>query len=143
MEDKVKTGDTVKVHYTGKLEDGEVFDTSVEDEPLEFTVGSGMLIPGFEEAVIGMAPGESKTLTIPSEQAYGPYVEEKVVQVERSYMPSDFVPEIGQQLEIQQSSGEIIPVIITDVSESVVTLDANHPLAGMDLIFEIQVLEIA
>lgn len=143
MEDKVKTGDTVKVHYTGKLEDGEVFDTSVEDEPLEFTVGSGMLIPGFEEAVVGMAPGESKTLTIPSDQAYGPYIEEKVVQVERSYMPSDFVPEVGQQLEIQQSSGEIIPVIITDVSENVVTLDANHPLAGMDLIFEIQLLEIA
>jgi peptidylprolyl isomerase len=143
MTDKAKSGDTVKVHYTGKLEDGTVFDTSVEDEPLEFTLGSGMLIPGFEQAVVGMAPGESKVEKITAEQAYGPYMPEMVMQVDRDTIPADFEPEVGQQLEIQRSSGEIIPVVITDVSDATVTLDANHPLAGMDLIFEIQLLEIA
>ncbi len=143
MDDRVKAGDTVKVHYTGKLEDGTVFDTSVEDEPLEFIVGSGTLIPGFEQAVVGMSPGESKVEKIVSDEAYGPYQEEMVMQVERETMPAEFTPEVGQQLEIQRSTGEILPVTIIDVSEETVTLDANHPLAGMDLIFEIQLLEIA
>jgi peptidylprolyl isomerase len=143
MTDKAKSGDTVKVHYTGKLEDGTVFDSSVEDEPLEFTLGSGMLIPGFKQAVVGMEPGESKVEKITAEQAYGPYMPEMVMQVDRDTIPADFEPEVGQQLEIQRSSGEIIPVVITDVSDATVTLDANHPLAGMDLIFEIQLLEIA
>lgn len=140
---QVKTGDTVKVHYTGKLEDGTVFDTSVEDEPLEFTVGSGMVIPGFENAVVGMAPGETKVEKIPADQAYGEYQEEMVMEVDRNYMPEDFEPEVGQQIEIQRPSGEVIDVVITEISETAVTLDANHPLAGMDLIFEIQLVEIA
>ena len=141
--EQVKSGDSVKVYYTGKLEDGTVFDASEENEPLEFVVGSGSLIPGFEQAVVGMAPGESKVERIPADQAYGQYQEEMVMQIDREYMPPDFEPEIGQQLEIQRSSGEVISVVVTDISDAAVTLDANHPLAGMDLIFEIQLLEIA
>jgi peptidylprolyl isomerase len=141
--EQVKSGDTVKVHYTGKLEDGTVFDSSVNDEPLEFTVGSGQLIPGFEQAVVGMEPGQTKVEKIAADQAYGPYMEEMVMEVDRATMPPDFEPEVGQALEIQRSSGEIIPVVITDVTDASVTLDANHPLAGMDLIFEIELLEIA
>jgi len=140
---QAKQGDTVKVHYTGKLEDGTVFDSSLEDDPLEFTIGEGDLIPGFERAIVGMEPGESKTEKIPSEQAYGPYAEEMVIEIDRSYMPPDFVPEVGQRLQVQQSDGEVVPVIITELNAETVTLDANHPLAGQDLIFEIQLLEIA
>lgn len=143
MPQAAKSGDTVKVHYTGKLEDGTVFDSSVNDEPLEFTIGEGDLIPGFEEAVIGMAPGDSKVEKIPAEQAYGPHLDEMVMEVEREFMPPNFEPEVGQQLQVRQSDGEVIPVVITDVTDSAVTLDANHPLAGMDLVFEIQLLEIA
>lgn len=141
--EQVKAGDTVKVHYTGKLEDGTVFDSSVEDEPLEFTVGSGTLIPGFEQAVVGMAPGETKTEKIPADEAYGPYQEAMVMQIDRNYIPEDFEPEVGQHVEIQRPSGEVLEVTIIDITESAVTLDANHPLAGMDLIFEIELLEIA
>lgn len=137
-----KMGDTVKVHYTGTLDDGTVFDSSIESEPLEFTLGSGAIIPGFEQAVMGMTPGESKTETIPTEQAYGPYQEAMVIRVERSQFPPDVEPQIGQQLEIQHASGQLIPVIITEVSDTDVILDANHPLAGEALTFEIQLVAI-
>jgi peptidylprolyl isomerase len=139
---QAKPGDSVRVHYTGKLDDGTVFDSSVDREPLEFTIGEGMIIPGFEQAVIGMAPGDSKVETILTENAYGPHLEEMVVIVDRQQMPSDLEPEVGQQLTIQEPTGQQVPVIITDVSDSAVTLDANHPLAGEDLIFEIQLVEI-
>jgi peptidylprolyl isomerase len=138
-----KRGDTVKVHYTGKLDDGTVFDSSVNQEPLEFTIGTGGIIPGFENAVLGMSPGDSKTEHIPADQAYGPYVEEMVVTVDRQQLPAGVQPEVGQQFQIQQSPDQIIPVIVTDVSDSKVTLDANHPLAGEDLTFDIQLVEIA
>lgn len=140
---QAKQGDTVKVHYTGKLDDGTVFDSSQEREPLEFTIGTGTIIPGFEQAVIGMSPGESKTEVIPTDRAYGPYLEEMVLQVERQQLPTDMDPEVGQQLQLQHPTGEVIPVIITDVSSSTVTLDANHPLAGEDLTFDIQLVAIA
>lgn len=139
---QAKQGDTVKVHYTGKLDDGTVFDSSQERDPLEFTIGTGTIIPGFEQAVIGMAPGESKTEVIPTDRAYGPYLEEMVLQVERQQLPTDIDPEVGQQLQLQHPTGEVIPVVITDVSSSVVTLDANHPLAGEDLTFDIQLVAI-
>jgi peptidylprolyl isomerase len=139
---QAKHGDTVKVHYTGKLEDGTVFDTSTEREPLEFTIGEGSIIPGFEKAVVGMDKGQSKTEVIPTEQAYGPYQEEMVVTIDRKQMPAEIAPEIGQQLNIQQPNGQVLPVIITDVSDATVTLDANHPLAGEDLTFDIQLVEI-
>lgn len=135
-------GDTVKVHYTGKLDDGTVFDSSVDREPLEFTIGEGSIIPGFEQAVVGMAKGESKTEVIPTENAYGPYVEEMVVTIDRQQMPAEIEPEVGQQLHIQQPDGQLVPVMVTDVSNSTVTLDANHPLAGEDLTFDIQLVEI-
>lgn len=140
---QAKSGDTVKIHYTGKLEDGTVFDSSTNREPLEFTISGGQVIPGFEQAVIGMSPGESKTTKIPMAKAYGPYREEMVLEVGRDKMPSDLQPEIGQQLQIQQPNGQRIGVIVTKVTESDVRLDANHPLAGQDLTFDIELVAIA
>lgn len=137
-----KNGDTVKVHYTGKLQDGTVFDSSMSREPLEFAIGSGNIIPGFENAVIGMNPGDSKTETIPAENAYGPHREEMVLVVERGQIPEDVAVEVGQQLQIRQQEGQVIPVIVTDISDSQVTLDANHPLAGEDLVFDIELVGI-
>lgn len=140
---QAQQGNTVKVHYTGKLEDGTVFDSSENGDPLEFTIGSGNVIPGFEKAVVGMSLGDSKTEVIPVDDAYGPHREEMVLVVDRTQMPTDLEPEIGQQLQIQQPSGQAIPVVITDVSDSEVTLDANHPLAGEELTFDIQLVEVA
>jgi peptidylprolyl isomerase len=140
---QAKTGDTVIVHYTGKLEDGTVFDSSVEGEPLEFSIGEGNLIPGFEQAVIGMSPGDSKTELIPADQAYGPHHEEMVLVLDRQQLPPDMPVEVGVQLQLSQGSDELIPVIITEVTEAEVTLDANHPLAGEDLTFDIQLVAIA
>jgi len=139
---QAQLGDTVKVHYTGTLEDGTVFDSSIDREPLEFTIGEGKLIPGFEEAVVGMSQGESKTVEIPSDEAYGSYYEELVFVVERDQLPPDLQPEVGQQLQFQQEDGTIVTLTVIDVSELSVTLDANHPLAGKDLTFEIQLVEI-
>ena len=139
---EAKQGDTVHVHYTGKLDDGTVFDSSIDREPLEFTLGQGQVIPGFEEAVEGMNPGESKTATIAAAQAYGTHREEMVVSVNRSELPPHLDLAVGQQLEIRQPQGDSIVVRVSEVSESTVTLDANHPLAGEDLTFEIQLVEI-
>jgi peptidylprolyl isomerase len=135
-------GDTVKVHYTGKLKDGTVFDTSVDHDPLQFTIGEGQIISGFEQAVVGMNPGESKTIKVPTDEAYGPHREEMVLVVDRNQLPVDLIPEVGQQLQSSQPDGQTIVVTVTDVSESSVKLDANHPLAGKDLIFDIQLVEI-
>ncbi|MBD1911732.1 MULTISPECIES: peptidylprolyl isomerase [unclassified Leptolyngbya] len=140
---QAQRGNTVKVHYTGKLDDGTVFDSSVDRDPLEFTLGEGGIIPGFEQAVLGMSTGESKTETIPSENAYGPYIDEMVLTVDRQQMPAEIEPQVGQQLHLQQPDGQLIPVTITEVSNSTVTLDANHPLAGENLTFDIQLVEIA
>ncbi len=139
---QAKAGNNVKVHYTGKLDDGTVFDSSAEREPLQFSLGSGNVIPGFEEAIIGMAPGESKTATIPPDQAYGHQRDELVITVEKEQIPTDLSVEIGQQLQISQNDGQVIPVIVTEVSDSKVTLDANHPLAGQQLTFDIQLVEV-
>ena len=139
---QAKSGDTVAVHYTGKLDDGTVFDSSVNRDPLEFSIGAGNVIPGFEQAIIGMSPGESKTQTIPANEAYGPHREEMVLVVDRQQMPSDVPIDVGQQFQIRQQGGQDIPVIVTDISDARVTLDANHPLAGQDLIFDIQLVEI-
>lgn len=139
---QAKQGDTVTVHYTGKLDDGAVFDSSEGREPLQFSIGSGNLIPGFEQAVVGMSPGETKTTTIPAEQAYGPHHQEMVLVVERQRIPDDIPVEVGQRLQIQQQGGQVIPVMVTDISNAQVTLDANHPLAGQDLTFDIQLVSI-
>ena len=135
-------GDTVQVHYTGTLEDGTVFDTSVGREPLEFTLGAGQMIPGFEQGVLGMKLGESKTVTIPPEQAYGPYYEDQVWIVDRAELPPGLEPEVGQQLQAGDAQGQSIIVTVTDVSETTITVDANHRLAGKTLIFEIQLVSI-
>ena len=139
---EAKNGDNVKVHYTGKLDDGTIFDTSVERDPLQFTIGEGKLIPDFEKAVVGMNPGESKTIQIPAENAYGPHHEEMIMVVEQSQFPEDMKPEVGQQLQVSQPDGNTFVVKVTDVSESNVTLDGNHPFAGKDLTFDIQLAEI-
>lgn len=138
-----KKGDQVKVHYTGTLKDGTVFDSSREREPLEFTLGEGKLIPGFENAVEGMNPGETRTQNIPSDEAYGPRLDELVLQVPKEQIPQDINPEVGQQLQIRQDDGRTAVVKVTDIGDDTVTLDANHPLAGKDLTFEIELLEVA
>ncbi|HBY95209.1 MAG: peptidylprolyl isomerase [Ardenticatenaceae bacterium] len=139
---QAQMGDTVQVHYTGKLEDGQVFDTSGNREPLQFTIGGGQIIPGFEEAVAGMDPGETKTARIPADKAYGPHREELIVEVDRGQFPEHLAPEVGQRLAIRQADGSQVPVTVTDVSESSVQLDGNHPLAGKDLTFDIQLVKI-
>lgn len=139
---QAKDGDTVKVHYTGKLEDGTVFDSSQGHGPLEFTIGAGELIPGFASAVVGMEPGDSKTETVPPADAYGPYYEEMVFEAARSQFPPDIEPEVGQQLQVHGDDGQTFEVVVTEVSEDSVTLDANHPLAGMELTFDIELVEI-
>ena len=140
---QAKNGDTVKVHYTGKLADGEIFDSSSGKDPLQFTIGTGQVIPGFEEAVVGMNPGDSKTTEIPVDKAYGPRNEEIVMQVPLDQFPAEIKPQIGQMLELGQQGGQPVIVTITSISETTATLDANPPLAGKELIFELELVEIA
>ncbi|ASC71939.1 putative FKBP-type 16 kDa peptidyl-prolyl cis-trans isomerase [Halomicronema hongdechloris C2206] len=140
---QAQKGDTVLIHYTGKLTDGTVFDSSVERGPLQFDIGAGNVIPGFETAVIGMSPGDSKTETIGSDQAYGPHRDEMVVVVDRQQIPDEIPLNIGQQLQLQGPEGRPpLPVLVTEVSDGKVTLDANHPLAGEDLVFDIELVDI-
>lgn len=136
------SGDTVRVHYTGTLDDGSRFDSSEGRAPLEFTVGGGQVIAGFDEAVLGMEPGQTRTVTIPAEEAYGERNDEMLLRVERDQFPSEIEPEVGQQLQLTLSNGQQVPVQIVEVAEDVVTLDANHPLAGEALTFEITLEEI-
>ncbi len=139
---QAKIGDTVQINYTGKLADGTIFDTSRDRHPLQFTIGKGQLIAGFEQAVIGMNKGESKTVVIPADQAYGPRLAENVVAVDRKHLPADLKAEAGQRLEITQTDDKTILVTVVEVSEASMTLDANHPLAGKDLTFDIELVGI-
>lgn len=167
---QAKTGDKVKVHYTGTLEDGSVFDSSEAnmdqaqdhscgcsskkaindgcgcgsqaDDPMEFVIGAGHLIPKFEAAVIGLEPGQSVTVTIPADDAYGQRAEEMVAVIERSEIPAEINPEPGQQMEVILEDGSPMPVLVTEVTETTITLDGNHPLAGRDLTFAIRLIEI-
>jgi len=139
---KVKSGDTVKVHYTGKFDDGTEFATSINDDPLQFTIGKGQVISGLEQAVMGMSPGEAKTAEILAEQAYGPYQEDKVVEVSRDRFPPHMELQIGTVLRMRKAGGEKIRRIVTTLSDTKVMLDANHPLAGEDLTFDLQLMEI-
>lgn len=138
---KAAIGDTVKVHYTGTLEDEQVFDSSEGRDPLEFTLGSGEVIPGFEEAVVGMSPGDEKEATLDPDVAYGKRREDLVFSVGRDQLPDELDPERGQRLEMRQGD-QTFPVVITGVSDSEVELDANHPLAGRELTFRIELVEI-
>ncbi len=139
---QVKSGDKVKVHYKGTLNDGTVFDSSEGREPLEFQVGSGMVIAGFDNGVMGMLVGDKKTVNIPVDQAYGPVDPERLVEFPIAQFPPDLKPEVGMQLNMTNGAGHIIPVVIREVAAETVTLDANHPLAGKDLVFEIELVSI-
>lgn len=138
-----QNGNTVKVHYTGKLHDGTVFDSSLQrNEPLEFTLGQGNMIAGFEKAVLGMEVGQSKVADIPANEAYGEKTEEMVIEVPKKDVPDNVNPEVGQQLAIKQTDGRTVPVTVAGVTEESITLDGNHPLAGKDLVFEIELVEV-
>lgn len=137
-----KKDDTVKVHYMCKLDDGTVLGSLAKGEPLQFTIGEGKVIRGFEQAVVGMTPGESKSEKIPSEQAFGPYRKARVLQIDREQIPAHTKLEVGKWFEFKQPDGRKTRVVLTDISESKLTFDANHPLAGRDLIFDIQLVEI-
>ena len=139
---KAKDGDTVKVHYTGKLEDGTTFDSSKDREPLELTIGAGNIIPGFQKGVIGMEKGGSKTITIPPEEAYGHVQDGLIAKVKKENFPEKITPVIGEQLQLRQQDGNVVNVIIKEIEEDMVTLDANHPLSGKTLIFDIELVEI-
>lgn len=139
---KPQPGDTVTVHYTGTLADNTVFDSSRDREPLEFTVGASRLIPGFEAAVLEMQPGETRTVRVPADQAYGPRLEELIATVDRGQLPPDLPLVVGEQYQFQQPDGNAIVVTATEVTPSQVTFDANHPLAGQDLTFEIELVAI-
>ena len=138
----IKAGDTVRIHYKGTLSDGAVFDTSEGREPLEFTVGSGQIIPGLDRALPGMSVGEEKTVEIASADAYGAKNPDAMQAVPRAHVPDEIPLEIGTQLQVQTPEGQVMPVVIADVTDEVVTLDANHPLAGQDLTFEISVVDV-
>jgi FKBP-type peptidyl-prolyl cis-trans isomerase 2 len=139
---QVKQGDKVKVHYHGKLTDGTTFDSSEGREPLEFEVGAGAVIPGFDNGVMGMAVGDKKTVNIPAEEAYGPKVDELVMDFPKERFPEDMQPEIGMQLMMNNGSGQQFPVTIVEVKDESITLDANHQLAGKDLVFDIELVDI-
>ncbi len=138
----VKNGDKVKVHYKGTLKDGSVFDSSEGREPLGFTVGAGEMIAGFDKAVVGMKMGQTKTVTIPFMEAYGPYRDDMKLEVSKDQLPPGMSPKVGDQLQMRQRDGRPIPVTVTTVSTKSITVDANHPLAGKDLTFEIRLVEV-
>jgi len=133
-----QTGDTVAVHYTGKLEDGSIFDSSREREPFKFTIGKGQVIPGFEQAVIGMEVGDSTTVTIPAEEAYGVVEQDMIATFPRDQFPADMPLKVGDRLQLRSEDGQVFFAGVVEVDDEKVKLDANHPLAGKTLIFEIE-----
>ena len=139
---QAKNGDIVQVDYTGTLENGTVFDTSVGGEPLNFTLGEGQMIPGFEQAVLGMKIGESKTVTIPADEAYGPYRDDLVLVVNREDLPPDLDPDVGQQLQMTRPDGGTSVGTVTNATDTTITVDFNYPLAGKNLTFEIKLVSI-
>lgn len=143
MTQAAKAGDKLSIHYTGRLEDGTVFDASEGRGPLEFTLGSGEIIPGLDQGVAGMEIGETRQVTVPPENAYGARDEARVQSVPRDAIPEHIPTEPGTQLSVQTQEGQTIPVVVSDVTDSHVELDANHPLAGQTLTFDVELLEIA
>jgi peptidylprolyl isomerase len=140
---QAKPGDIVKIHYTGTLDDGTQFDSSSGREPLEFELGSGKVIPGFEKAVEGMAVGENKSVNIPPEEAYGPRHDQMIQDVPRNALPDDLEPVEGMALQAQGQDGRVINLTVTAVQDESITVDGNHPLAGQALNFEIELIDIA
>ena len=139
---QAKAGDTVRIHYTGTLDDGSVFDSSDGREPLEFKLGSGQIIPGLDKALPGMSVGDTKVVEVPAAEAYGDHNPEGLQQVPRAQVPEHIPLDPGTRLQVQTPDGQALPVTVTDVTEEVVVLDANHPLAGRDLTFDIELVEI-
>ena len=140
---QAKDGDIVKVHYTGRFSDGEVFDSSRDrGQPLEFTLGSKQVIPGFEKGVAGMSPSDTKTVDIPAEEAYGQHRQDMVLAIEKEYIPQGAQPEVGQHIMLDLPDGRMLPATVVDVADSGVTVDCNHPMAGKDLTFDIELVEI-
>lgn len=140
---QAKSGDTVRIHYTGTLDDGTEFDSSSGRDPLQFTIGSGQVIPGFDKAVEGMAVGDSKSVNIPAEDAYGPRRDNMVQDVPRTALPEDLDPVEGMALQAKGQDGNVINLTVTSVEDDSITVDANHPLAGKDLNFDIELVDIA
>ncbi|KCZ54917.1 peptidylprolyl isomerase [Hyphomonas beringensis] len=139
---QVKSGDTVHIHYTGTLNDGTTFDSSEGREPLTFQVGSGQIIPGLDSAIPGMAIGDKKTVNVPADEAYGPVNPDMRQEVPRGQIPADIPTEVGTRLQMQTQTGQVVPVTVVAVDDNAVTLDANHPLAGKDLTFDIELVKI-
>ncbi|NOY05243.1 MAG: peptidylprolyl isomerase [Chlorobi bacterium] len=139
---KIKSGDTVRIHYTGRTDDGVEFDSSAGKEPLEFTVGEGEIIPGLEKGVLDMELGEKKTITVPADDAYGMYNEELRIPVARELLPPDLDPFIGLELVMNMQDGSTFPVRVVEVKDASITVDANHPLAGENLTFDLEVVDI-
>jgi FKBP-type peptidyl-prolyl cis-trans isomerase 2 len=139
---QVKTGDTVRVHYHGRLENGDTFDKSEGKAPLEFKVGTGSVIKGFDNGVLDMTVGEKRTLNIPVEEAYGPKSDELIMEFPKANIPADLNPEVGMELQMSNPQGQVFPVRVAAVGAEFITLDANHPLAGEPLIFDIELVEI-
>ncbi|HYD21774.1 MAG TPA: peptidylprolyl isomerase [Flavipsychrobacter sp.] len=140
---QVKSGDTVRVHYHGKLTNGTTFDSSEGREPLEFTVGSGQVIKGFDDAMLDMNIGDKKTVNIPVDNAYGQRSDDMMMEYPLAEFPAEMKPEIGMELHMSDNMGNVFPVVIMEIKEDSVVLDANHPLAGEDLVFEIELVSIA
>ncbi len=139
---QARSGDTVRIHYTGTLDDGTEFDSSSGGDPLEFALGGGQVIPGFDSAVDGMAVGESKTVTIPADQAYGDRHEQLVQEVPKTALPEEIDPAVGMQLQSRSPEGHVMNLVVTEVAEQTITVDGNHPLAGQALTFAIELVEI-
>jgi peptidylprolyl isomerase len=137
-----KSGDTVRIHYTGKLEDGTQFDSSEDRDPLEFALGGGQVIPGFDSAVEGMTVGDTKSVTIQPEEAYGPRHDQLIQDVPRNQLPDDMTPAVGMELQAQNETGEVMRFAVTAVDDESITVDGNHPLAGKALNFDIELVEI-
>ena len=138
----VKSGNTIKIHYHGRLSDGTTFDSSAGRTPLEFTVGSGQVIKGFDDGVQGMAVGDKKTIEIPFINAYGPEDPSMIIEFPKERLPEDMKPEIGMQLNMNNAEGQQFPVVVTEITDESIILNANHPLAGKDLIFDLELVEI-
>jgi len=142
MSEGIKSGDRIGIHYTGRLEDGSEFDSSRKREPLEFEMGAGQIIPGLEQGLFGMALGEKKTVTVPAEKGYGPYNDKLVLEIPRDKLPGELEPKPGLRLQMVDKNDRSLPVVITEVSEESIMVDANHPLAGKELTFDVEIMTI-
>jgi peptidylprolyl isomerase len=142
MTTTVKNGDRIKVHYTGKYEGGEVFDSSVDRDPLEVEVGAAQVIKGFEDALVGMEMGEKKTVTIPPDQGYGQYDPALLIEIPNANVPENVTPEVGMKLKLSDSKGQSVMVVVTEIADESIKLDANHPLAGKVLVFDLELVNI-